>query len=253
MNHFIKIVFLSSLIFTVSACSSSKKDPYQDLSAETIYKKGKENSKKSRYTQSIKDFEALEARFPYGDYTDKAQLALIDAYHKKGESASALAAADRFIRIHPRHPHVDYAYYMKGIVNFEENYSMVYRYFPIKRSKRDPSFARQAFDDFKVLTEKFPNSEYAADARQRMIHLRNQLAEHELHIADHFYQKGAFLAAANRAGYIVNQFDQSSTVPQALVVMIKSYRELGMKELANDTLKILSANYPDSPELKKVS
>jgi outer membrane protein assembly factor BamD len=226
------------------------------MSAEKIYNQGKSSAKKERYAMAVKDFEALEARYPYGDYTCKAQLALIHAYYKKDEAASATAAADRFIRMYPNHKDIDYVYYLKGLINYDENYSTAYRYFPIERSLRDPTLARESFDNFKTLLQRFPNSKYASDAKQRMIHLRNQLANHELYIAKHYLNKKAYIAAANRAGYIVNQFDQTEATPHALAIMVKAYQALGMEKLANDALVILNKNFPQySVEnlIKKIS
>jgi outer membrane protein assembly factor BamD len=226
------------------ACSSSKKDPYKEMSAEQIYSQGKTSAKKERFAMAVKDFEALEARYPYGEYTCKAQLALIHAYYKQDEPTSALAAADRFIRMYPNHKNIDYVYYLKGLINYDENYSMAYRYFPIDRSLRDPTLARQAFSDFKVLLQRFPNSKYATDAQMRMIHLRNQLANYELYIAEHYLKKKAYIAAANRAGYIINQFEHSESIPHALAIMVKAYQALGMDILANDALATLNKNFP---------
>ena len=214
------------------------------MSAEKIYSQGKAAAKKERFAAAVKDFEALEARYPYGDYTCKAQLALIHSYYKQEEAASALAAADRFIRMYPNHKNVDYVYYLKGIINYDENFSTAYKYFPIDRSLRDPTLARQAFDDFNTLLQRFPNSKYAINAKQRMIHLRNQLANHELYIAKHYLDKKAYIAAANRAGYIVNQFNQTEAIPNALAIMIKAYQALGMDKLANDALVTLNKNVP---------
>jgi len=241
------ILALICMVCCIAACSThkTKNDPYKGMSAEEIYTKGRKAAQAKKYSVAIKDFEELEARYPYGQYTDKAQLALIYAYYKQGNSASSLAIADRFIRVHPRHQYVDYAYYMKGFVNYHENFSTVYRYFPIERSKRDPALAQQSFDDFKVLVQRFPNSEYSRDAIQRMIHLRNQLAQYELYMADYYMSQKAYLAAANRAGYIINNFDQSEVIPDALVVLVKAYRAMGMQELANDALATLQRNFPE--------
>jgi outer membrane protein assembly factor BamD len=255
MNRSIRL--LSGLLFlscsiALNGCSSTKKsDPYSSMTAEQIYNKGKLEAKKDRYEAAIKSFEALEARYPYGDYTSKAQLALIHAYYKKDEAASALAAADRFIRMHPQYENVDYAYYLKGVVNYEENFSTVYKYFPLDRSFREPTLAKQSFDDFKILLQKFPTSKYAVDAQNRMINLRNQLAKHELHVADYYMRKKAYLAAANRAAYVVNQFDQTEVIPNALTIMVKAYRALGMHELANDALVTLNNNFPHYEKLLK--
>lgn len=238
------ILLGSSLL---GGCSShkTKSDPYENMTAEKIYNKGKAAALKGSYHTAIKDFEELEARYPYGHFTDKAQLALIHAYFKNNNAASALAIADRFIRVHPSHEHVDYAYYLKGLVNYEENFSSIYHYFPIDRSLRDPSIAQQAFDDFKTLLQKFPNSKYAADARQRMVHLRNQFANYELHVANYYMTQNAYLAASNRAGYILNYFDQTEAIPEALILMVKAYRAMGMQELEADAFATLQHNFPE--------
>lgn len=229
----------------MSGCFAKKEDVYNSLSAQQIYERGKKAAISGNNSQAIEDFDALEARYPYGEYTDKGQLALISAYANSDEGASALATADRFIRIHPRHPNVDFAYYMKGVVNYNENFSMAFRQLPLDRSMRSSEFAQDGFDAFKTLLEKFPNSQYAPDARKRMIVLREQLANHELHIAKYYLAQGADLAAANRAGYIVNQFPRTEAAPKALLIMHKSYLALGMKKEANEAMATLAQNFPD--------
>ncbi len=219
-----------------------KEDIYKDMTAKQIYERGKKAAVGKNYSQAIQDFDTLEARYPYGEYTDKGQLALIHAYMHGGEEASALAAAERFIRMHPRHPHVDYAYYMKGVVNFKENFSLVFRNMPLDRSLRDSTFAQSAFDDFKTLIEKFPHSRYAYDARKRMILLREQLADHELHIAEYYQKQGADLAAANRASYLVNQFPQTAAAREALKIMRDSYAAIGLKKEALDSSEAIAMN-----------
>lgn len=219
-----------------------KPDVYKDLTAQQIYQRGKKAALAKNYSQAIQDFDTLEARYPYGEYTDKGQLALIHAYTHGGEEASGLAAAERFIRMHPRHPNVDYAYYMKGVINFKENFSLAFRNMPLDRSLRDSSFAQSAFDDFKTLLEKFPHSKYAYDARKRMILLREQLADHELHIAEYYQKQGAELAAANRAGYLVNQFPQTAAAREALKIMRDSYAEIGLKKEALDSSEAIAMN-----------
>ena len=214
------------------------------MSAQQIYARGKKAALSRNYSQAIEDFDTLEARYPYGEYTDKGQLALIHAYANGDDEASAIAAADRFIRVHPRHPNVDFAYYMKGVVNFNQNYSLVYRAMPLDRSMRESTFAQQSFDDFRILIEKFPNSKYAPDARKRMIALREQLAHHELHIADYYINQGADLAAANRAGYLVNQFPSVSATKPALEIMQKSYKAMDMQKESQEALAMLQQNFP---------
>lgn len=200
---------------------------------------------KENYSDAIKDFEALEARYPYGIYSTDAQLALATAYHKKGEKALALSQTDRFIRMNPRHPRVDYAYYLKGLVNFDQNSSLMYRHLPLDRSARDSSSAQESFDAFKDLIERFPKSEYVPEARQRMIYLKDQLARHELKVVDFYMKRGAYLSAANRANYVVKNYEQTSAVPDALCAMVVAYRKLKMTQLAEEACATLQTNYPD--------
>lgn len=242
MNKLLKTLPLILLIL-LSACGK-KDDIYKNLSAQQIYERGKKADLSRNHTQAIKDFDTLEARYPYGEWSEKGQLAIIHAYSEAGEEASALAAADRFIRMHPRHPNVDYAYYMKGVVNYNDNFTLVFRNMPLDRSQRESTYAQDGFDSFKILLEKFPNSKYAPDARKRMILLRDQLADHELHIAQYYADQGADLAAANRAGYLINQYPQTKAVPEALKIMHNSYCAIGMKKEAAEAQAMLKENFP---------
>lgn len=245
LHKLIRIIPLL-LILALTGCGK-KEDIYKDLSAQQIYDRGKKAACGKNYTQAIQDFDTLEARYPYGEWSEKGQLALIHAYSEAGEEASALAAADRFIRMHPRHPNVDYAYYMKGVVNYNDNFSLVFRNMPLDRSLRESTYAQDGFDSFKTLLEKFPNSKFAPDARKRMILLREQLADHELHIAEYYAKQGADLAAANRAGYLINQYPQTYAVPKALIIMQKSYNAMGMHKEAGEALAMLKENFPNYP------
>ncbi|HSX19591.1 MAG TPA: outer membrane protein assembly factor BamD [Gammaproteobacteria bacterium] len=240
-----KILRIIPLLLVIALSGCKEADLYKDLSAKQIYERGKTAALKKNYSQAIKDFDTLEARYPYGEWSEKGQLAIIHAYAEAGEGASALAAADRFIRMHPRHPNVDYAYYMRGVVNYDDNYSLVFRMMPLDRSLRESTYAQDGFDAFKTLLEKFPNSKYSPDARKRMIVLREQLADHELHIAQYYERQGADLAAANRAGYLINQYPQTKAVPEALMIMHRSYREMGMHKQAAETLAMLKENFPN--------
>lgn len=228
-------------------CGNSKKDAYKGMGADQIYAQSQKNMSKKNYAQAIKDFEALEARFPYGEHSQSAQLDLTYAYYKKGDAPLALSAANRFIRMNPRHPRVDYAYYLKGLVNYDQNTTLMYRHLPVDRSARDPSPAHESFAAFKDLVELFPESQYAAEARQRMVSLRNQLANYEMYVVDYYIKRGAYLSAANRADFIIKNYDKTEAIPKALTSMIISYRKLGMIQLADDAEKILSSNFPDCP------
>jgi outer membrane protein assembly factor BamD len=232
------------IILSMVGCGGAKRDAYKNMPPQDILQLGDKNFEKGNYVQAIKDYEALEARYPYGDHSDKAQLALIDAYYQQGDAPLALTAADRFIRMHPLHPRVDRAYYLKGLVVFDQNTSFLYRYLPVDRALRDPKEARDAFEAFKELVTRFPSSQYAPDARKRMVHLREQLAQYELTVAEYYMKRGAYLSAANRANHIIRVFDQTTVIPEALMTMVKAYRHLGMDKLAADALKTLKANYP---------
>lgn len=222
------------------------------MSAAEIYAQAQKNVAKESYGQAAKDFEALESRYPYGEYSDRAQIGLVHAYYRHSESDLALSTADRFLRMNPRHPKADYVYYLRGLVSFDRNYSFTFRYFPLDKSARDPASAQESFDAFKELLDRYPNSKYAADARQRMIFLRNQLAQYEIQVVDYYIRRGAYLSAANRATYIVKYFEQTPVVPRALAAMVISYRNLKKPELADDAFKTLERNYPNSEEFRKV-
>jgi len=252
-NQFrIGMVLTLLAVLLVTGCKGDK-DIYKGMSASEIYAQAEQNVAKEKYSQAAKDFEALEARYPYSEYSDKAQLGLINAYYKHNEPALAMSAADRFIRMNPRHPQVDYAYYLKGLVKFDENYTFAFRYLPLDKSARDPSTAQESFDAFKELIDRFPNSQYVPDARKRMVFLRNQLAHHEIQVVDYYMKRGAYLSAANRANYIVKHFENTDVIPRALAAMVQAYRKLGMQELADDALKTLQRNFPESAELKSVN
>jgi outer membrane protein assembly factor BamD len=239
------LIILATLILV--GCGGTKKDLYKGMDAAQIYAQGQRSVAKSNYAQAIKDFEALEARYPYGEYSHQAQLALIDAYYKKNETALAISAADRFIRMNPRHSQVDYAYYLKGLVHYDQNTTFSYKHLPLDRSARDTSCARESFESIKELVEIFPNSQYAPEARQRMAFLRNQLASHELQVVAYYMKRGAYLAAANRANYIVKNFDRTPVVAEALSEMAVAYQKLGMTQLSNDAIATLKNNFPHHP------
>lgn len=249
-NLRILLPFLGALVLI--GCKTNTTDIYKGLSAKEIYTLGETSVGKENFIEAAKAFEALEARFPYGDYSSKAQLALIHAYYKQNNAALALSAADRFIRMEPRHPNVDYAYYLKGLITFDQNYTFAFRYLPLDKSTRDPASAEESFDAFKLLVERFPNSQYVADARQRMIFLRNQLANYEYQVVEYYLKRGAYLSAANRANYIIQYYSETPAAPKALAAVVRAYRSLRMQKLADDALKTLLLNFPDSEEAKTI-
>ncbi len=202
------------------------------------------------WLSASQNLEALEAQFPFGDYAEQAQLELIYVYYKMQDHQAAIAAADRFIRLHPQHPNVDYAYYLKGLAYYSQNRGFFDNFLPRDETKRDPGdTARNSFAAFSELLNKFPESSYTPDARQRMIHLRNLLARQEIHVANYYFVRGAYLAAANRGRYVIENFQQSPAVPDGLAVMAQAYHLLGMQDLSNDAAQLLAANYPEYPAL----
>jgi outer membrane protein assembly factor BamD len=198
------------------------------------------------YDQAIKMFEKLEARYPYGRFAQQAQIESAYAYYKSNESALALAAADRFIKLHPNHPNVDYVYYLKGLVNFNEDLGIFAGFSNQDMSERDPRGAREAFDTFNDLVTRFPESRYAEDARQRMQYLVNALASHEVHVARYYYNRGAYIAAANRAQAAITTYPRAPANEEALFLMVKSYDALGMTDLRDDANRVMRKNFPNS-------
>lgn len=198
------------------------------------------------FRNSITYYEGLEARYPFSNQAKQAQLNLIYAYYKNGEPESTIDAATQFERENPTHPRVDYALYMRGLANFSPEHSWYHRLFGVDLSKRPPVNARESFSAFSRLLQRFPDSIYADDARQRMIFLRNRLAEHENHIADYYFKRGAYVAALNRASYTVETYDGAPAIPDSMFIIIGSYEKLGMQDLAAANRRVLEINYPNA-------
>jgi len=226
-------------------------DPTKDWSANKLYSEAKSALDDGSYDQAIKYYEKLDARYPFGRYAQQAEIEIAYAYYKSDEPTSAIAALDRFIKLYPRHPNLDYTYYLRGLVNFNQGMSIIERYVPTDRSQRDPGAARQSFQDFGELVRRFPDSKYAADARQRMIYLRNNLAQYEVHVARYYLRQGAYLAVANRGKYVVEHYQQTPAVPDALDLMVQAYQTMGMNDLAESTSRVLQASYPNHSKATK--
>lgn len=199
------------------------------------------------WEKAIKIYEALEARFPFGPESAQTQLDIAYAYYKNSDPDSAIAAADRFIKMNPRSPNVDYAYYLKGLVNYNRDIGFVQRFIPSDASQRDPGNARNAYDIFAELVRKYPNSKYAEDSRKRMIALKNNLAMHEVHVARYYMKRKAYVAAANRASYVIEKYQRTTAVPYALQIMQEAYTKLDMPQLAKDAESVYNLNYPNGP------
>jgi len=236
-----------------AACSFiDKHDPTAGYSAEKLYREAKEALDGGQYDLAIKRYETLESRFPYGRYSQQGQLEIAYAYYKQSEQASAVAATERFMKLHPNHPNVDYAYYLKGLVYFNEDLGLLGKISRQDRTERDPKAARESFDAFKELVQRHPESKYTPDALARMKYLVNALASHEVHVARYYMKRGAYVAASNRAQYALRSYPQAPAQEEALLIMIQAYDVLGMPELRNDAERVLRKNFPDSAQLKSV-
>ena len=243
--HFL---FAALMLILLPACGGKEEiDP--NLTEAELYERAQAAMEKGRYEQAVDHLQAMESRYPFGTYSEQAELDIIYAYFKQYEKEAAYAAAERFIRLHPQHPRVDYAYYMKGLASYTEGQGLLERYMPTDMSRRDPGSARKSFADFSELLTRFPDSEYSPDARRRMVYLRNLLARYEIHAANYLFKRGAYLAAANRGRYVLENFQETPAVPDALAVMIQAYHFLGLDDLSTKSLAVLKTNYPDYPYL----
>jgi outer membrane protein assembly factor BamD len=246
VNKFLfPLMFLLALL---TACSSDD-EGLNTFDEEGLYRLGIQSLDISNWPRAIAVFQQIEAQFPFGQYAAQSQLELIYAYYRNGESEAARAAADRFIRLYPDNSSIDYAYYMKGMAYYSEDGRILGRYLPTDPSKRDPGKARESFADFAQLLSQFPSSEYAPDARARMIYLRNLLSAYEIHVAEFYIQRQAYLSALNRARYVVENYQSTPAVPRALEIIVEMYLRMGMNDLADASLAVLRQNYPDSPAL----
>lgn len=223
------------------------KDETVGWSANKLYTEAKEAMDASLYDKAIKYYEKLESRFPFGRYAQQAQIDVAYAYWKNREPVAAQAAAERFIKLHPNHPNVDYAYYLKGLVGFNDDLGILGHISMQDPTERDPKSAREAFDAFKDLVTRFPDSKYTPDALARMKYLVNALASQEVHVARYYMKRSAYLAAVNRAQFAVKTYPDAPAIEEALFIMIKGYDALGMNELRDDAERVMKKNYPASP------
>lgn len=236
--------WLLILALTLQGCSllPGEEDETRDWSAQKLFTEANYALNQGDYEEAIKHFESLEARYPFGVQAMQAQLSVAYAYYKFDEPDSAIAAADRFLKLYPNHSASAYALYLKGLVNFNRGRGFFDRILPVDASQRDPGAARDAYNDFADLVRRFPDSSYADDARKRMLYLRHNLARHEIHVADYYMKRGAFLAAANRASYVVENYQRTPSVRDALVLMTKAYDKLGLQQLSDDAQRVLALN-----------
>jgi len=233
----------------LAACSSTGEGGYdetRDWSAERLYTEAKQELLSGDYKKAINYYEKLGARYPYGRYAQQAQLELAYAYYRAKEPAQALATADRFIKLYPDHPNIDYAYYLKGLVNFNEDLGLFGGIANQDMSERDPRGARESFEAFRELVTRFPDSRYASDAFARMRYLVNSMANNEVRVATYYLRRQAYVAAVNRAQYVVTTYPKTPAVEQALVVLVQAYDAMDLNELRDDAQRMLKLNYPNT-------
>jgi outer membrane protein assembly factor BamD len=229
-----------------------KDDSARNWTVEKLYQEAKGAMDAGYYTKAVQYYEFLETRFPFGVYGQQALLDLAYAYYKTEDFESSISACDRFIRLYPQNPHVDYAYYLKGLGNFNRGKGMAERFLPIDLSQRDTAASMQSFRDFEELLKKFPDSRYAEDTTRRMVYLRNVLAQHEVNVATYYMRRGAYVAAANRARFVVENYSRTPSTPEALVIMAKAYKVLEMDDLSADAVRVLETNYPNHPGIYEI-
>jgi len=231
------------ICISLSGCSSA---PKKESSEQELYDDAKKAIKLRNFAQATIALEELEASFPFGKFAEQAQLDLIYARYSGLDLDGAILACDRFIRLHPQSPSVDYAYYTRGIANYSLDVGISTQYFTmVDQSSRDPGHMRLAFKDFSELLNRFPRSTYASDAQQRMIQVRNHLAQYELHAARYYIKREAFIAAANRAAYVVKNFPKTPATEDALIMMVELYNELDLPSQKDDALAVLRENYSE--------
>jgi outer membrane protein assembly factor BamD len=225
-------------------------DETRGWSAQKLYSEAKSELNNRNYESAIKYYQKLESRYPYGRFAQQAQIEIAYAYYKDGEQAQATAAAERFIKLHPNHPNVDYAYYLKGLINFNDDLGWFGYLSGQDLTERDAKAAREAFDSFKDLVTRFPDSRYAPDSIARMNYLVNALASAEIHVARYYMKRGAYVAAVNRVQFSLKTYLQAPANEEGLVILVNAYDAMGVKDLRDDAERVLKKNFPDSAYLK---
>ena len=238
------ILLLISFLLLLS-CSSSDERPDLKLLEKELYDLSQTRIKNGNFSSAIDSLENLESRFPFGRYAEQAQAELIYVYYKNFEFEAARSAAERFINLHPRHPHTDYAYYLRGLSAFTDDSGLFTRYFESDLSRRDIEPAQRSFEDLSEFLSRYPKSPYAEHAKQRMIYLKNILAKHEMHVANFYIERKAYVAAIGRARFVIEHLPNTPQTPEALSILVKCYDLLGYQELHKKNLSILKLNYPN--------
>lgn len=244
--HFLIVICVTALVSGCGWFGGDKREA-SEFTPKELYDRGHLAIINQSWQRAVRDFKLLTSEYPFGHYTEQAQLELAFAYFKSYEPDLAIATLNRFIKTYPTHEHIDYAHYLKGLVNFERDRGLIEVLSAQRMSERDQQNARQAFLDFNELITKYPESRYSPDARQRMVYLREGLAQYELSVAKYYMRRQAFVAAANRARGIVEKFQRTAAAPDALAIMVEAYDRLGMTDLSDDAMRVLELNHPSHP------
>lgn len=240
------LAILAALLLSGCGLLPEQDDETVGWSANKLHAEARAAMGDGAYDKAIKYFEKLEARYPFGRFAQQAQLEVAYAHYRLGEKPQALAACDRFIRLHPNHPNIDYVYYLKGLVNFSEDLGLLGHISMQDLTERDPRAAQESFDAFKVLVTRFPDSKYTPDATLRMAYLVNALASHEVHVARYYMRRGAYVAAVNRAQTALKTYPDAPAIEEALFIMVKGYDALKMYDLRDAAERVMKKNFPDS-------
>ena len=247
MNRMKACFLLSFLLLTACAKDDDDNNPYQGMTAKQLYTEAQSNLSREQYNSAIKRFEALETMYPFNDYAEQAELDLMYAYYKNEDYPSTAATAERFIHLYPRAKRVDYAYYMKGLANFQQPRGTLSRVFSMDESWRDPGTQSQAYSDFATLVQTFPESRYKPNALQRMIYLRNLFAQRELNGANYYFERKMYVASAGRATYLIKTYPQAPSAEPALALLYRANKAMGLQQAANDALAVYQATYHRNP------
>lgn len=241
-------VMLVALFISLSGCSSSQNEieKVPDKSAQALFTDARDALDSGLYQKAIQILSAIDSRFPFGPISHQVQLDLLYAYYKTGNAEQGVALAERFLRLNPDHPNVDYVYYMKALINIDTEENLFQDLAGIDRSDRDPTASKSAFNDLRTIVDQYPDSKYGADARKRMIAIKSRLAKYELAVAKFYFKREAFVSSANRGRYIVEYYSPSAEVEEALMIMVESYDRLGLEKLRTNAKQVLAANYPNN-------
>ena len=248
MQKKLKVVVASFLLLGMSACSllPEKSDETKNWSVEKLYAEAREEMSAGQYESAIRLFERLESNYPFGTYAAQAQMEIAYGHYKTQDQAQALAAVERFIKLHPNHPTVDYMYYLRGLISFNDQVGFLGSLYTQDPTERDPKATRESFAAFKALVDKFPNSIYAADSIARMKYLVNAMAQYEVHVANYYFRRGAYLASLNRAMNAVQNYQDAPAIEEALWIMVQSYDKLNMPDMRDDANRVFTKSFPNS-------